>query len=574
MAMRTVAVFLGVLGKSAASSNYFATDADPFLGKVVASRAFVRAEIETALRNASLRNVGHEEDKLEQRLDALLGQLRPVYSVLPKNTYARLGSAGVRYLLHRHFLRRHAWRVHGLAPSGGSWSAPFPMRTLAVWAPAELQKIVADHLNGRGMRLREVAVLALMLENRVHAEAVDILQAIWRAHDLRPDEKISASLMATIVAEHARYHIAYSSGTDDSKLKALSLEKLAQAWDDTVYPGWPSTQKLLTEFQKSVTRGAEAEFGFAVGEQIVMRFIRGFGVSQDEECQNLKRDLVKLESSREGRVDLRRFHAAATNQQGVGFIETADYLRQIGALDESTGSQDVIIPNYINGPSNTLFSGRHFSVACLDECEDLLGHVERRVGGPVATVSELLSIVRSLPPKGHVEPRALDDALVRHLHEVAELHAGVVPLHGRLFALWMHHAYPRDCPYPSIAGTTMPLLPEEYEAQTHLPPKVSDAELALAAQELAARPLLAQSDAAPLALPWDLEEDAFERKEGVDFEDALPILVAGAFSCILLLGSLVVAKCRSKRGAVDPSRLLDVDGTGPQGASEPSEAAS
>merc|ERR1711957_147436 len=44
--------------------------------------------------------------------------------------------------------------------------------------------------------------------------------------------------------------------------------------------------------------------------------------------------------------------------------------------------------------------------------------------------------------------RTLSAALVKRLREVAEPNGGLVPLHDRLFAWWMHFAYPQECPYP------------------------------------------------------------------------------------------------------------------------------
>jgi len=51
-------------------------------------------------------------------------------------------------------------------------------------------------------------------------------------------------------------------------------------------------------------------------------------------------------------------------------------------------------------------------------------------------------------------PRALSTTLNSRLEDIAKEHGGQVQLHGRLFAQWMHHAYPRECPYPHISGTT------------------------------------------------------------------------------------------------------------------------
>jgi hypothetical protein len=41
--------------------------------------------------------------------------------------------------------------------------------------------------------------------------------------------------------------------------------------------------------------------------------------------------------------------------------------------------------------------------------------------------------------------------LADKLQAIADRHSGLVPLHGRLFAQWMHYAFPSECPYPHIA---------------------------------------------------------------------------------------------------------------------------
>jgi len=316
-------------------------------------------------------------------------------------------------------------------------------------------------------------------------------------------------------------------------------------------------KSLLLDIQDRVTRNRGDKLNFQVGEQIVMRFIGQFGALQNEECFNLKRDLVKMESSTPGRVDIQRFHASgAKGDGGVGFIETASYLRRLGALDESVkNSQTVIIPNYINGPSNYISSGRHFSVVCKDECEDLFGHIERRVGGPEATASEVLAIVMGLSPReGSV---VLDDTVVSHLQEIAEVHGGKVPLHGRLFALWLHHVYPRDCPYPALAGTTSPIDWKEFESETHLPSAETLEEMEEDAAQVEAGALFSESIPSPL--PWDLQEDLLGEKavNRNRFQGALPITLAGAFAILLLLVS--AARSRTRVGVVDPAGFLDVD---------------
>jgi len=114
----------------------------------------------------------------------------------------------------------------------------------------------------------------------------------------------------------------------------------------------------------------------------------------------------------------------------------------------------VIIPNYVNAHTNCIASSGMFSVCCLSECEGLFGHLEREVAEPEATPERLLEIVANLPSATVQAPRVLPEILRSRLHDIAIHHgAGRVPLHGRLFTQWMHHAYPLECPYPHMPGT-------------------------------------------------------------------------------------------------------------------------
>merc|ERR1719160_306124 len=51
------------------------------------------------------------------------------------------------------------------------------------------------------------------------------------------------------------------------------------------------------------------------------------------------------------------------------------------------------------------------------------------------------------------------------LNEVAQVHDGNVPLHGRLVAQWLHFTFPNECPYPHEAGTISPKTPAEWRTE-------------------------------------------------------------------------------------------------------------
>merc|ERR1719188_1051034 len=95
-----------------------------------------------------------------------------------------------------------------------------------------------------------------------------------------------------------------------------------------------------------------------------------------------------------------------------------------------------------------------------------MGHLERSIAAPTATPAQIAELVAGLRSDSVDAPRVLPALLVSRLGEIADHHYGVVPLHGRLFAQWMHHAYPLECPYPHAAGTTQPLTPDEWMTES------------------------------------------------------------------------------------------------------------
>merc|ERR1719237_1253156 len=52
---------------------------------------------------------------------------------------------------------------------------------------------------------------------------------------------------------------------------------------------------------------------------------------------------------------------------------------------------------------------------------------------------------------------------------IAQQHGGHVPLHGRLFAQWMNHAFPNECPQPRAPGVAeAPMTHDEWRARRNM----------------------------------------------------------------------------------------------------------
>lgn len=160
------------------------------------------------------------------------------------------------------------------------------------------------------------------------------------------------------------------------------------------------------------------------------------------------------------------------------FSEHVDYLRYVGALDESDPHNlRVIIPNYINNPSNCVASSSYYSVCCVDECENILGHIERELCAPDATVAQIVALWVSLPATVNITSRTLSPALMSRLEDIAAHSGGHIHLHGRLLAQWLHYAFPQECAYPHVKGTTAPLKLEDWKDETGFEPIATEEEM-------------------------------------------------------------------------------------------------
>merc|ERR1719361_387172 len=207
-------------------------------------------------------------------------------------------------------------------------------------------------------------------------------------------------------------------------------------------------------------------FSFWASSQIVEDLALSYGQWQDAECRRMKSELVKLDPDNTGRVPLSTFYSQPKNAV-YQFVESVDYLREVGAYEEfSVGGPSVRIVNYILSPTNCISTSSFLSVCCLSNCGQLMGEVEHMVQAPTASPQVLLGIVGNLSLVNYDGEQVVTSELKAKLHSVAAHHAGTVPLHGRLFAQWMHFAFPLECPYPHVVEDSMILSPASLGSQS------------------------------------------------------------------------------------------------------------
>jgi hypothetical protein len=213
---------------------------------------------------------------------------------------------------------------------------------------------------------------------------------------------------------------------------------------------WAELEKFERE---AVARYQGQEmFSFETVGKIVRDMALAFGKWQNSECVAMKSTLMQLDKEGGGRVLLDDFHAQP-NHSAYQFTESADFLRRAGALDDrlQDGQAQVLIPNYVLGPSNCIAPSEYYSVCCLNECDGLMNELELKVQTPQWPPQRLLELVADTPSSSVEVPRKLPSSLAEDLTAIAERNEGAVPLHSADFQRWLHRAYPHECPLPTPA---------------------------------------------------------------------------------------------------------------------------
>jgi len=441
----------------------------------------------------------------EARLGRLEEALRPIFAVLPKNASGKVGAPAARYALHRLFVQLHGWQVQGLEPAGERWAGASPAEALGGRVPGQVRDLFEQRLGGRGLDLHELGVLAASLEHRIHGEALGRLRLAYAATGRQPEGAALPGPEATEVM-HA-YLAAYLVGANASSLPPQRLARVLGKMKQ-FYPNWPEALRFLEAVRQEVAPGP-GPFPFERVSAVVEEAGERFGRWQDLECRELKAELLALEEAPgSGRVRLADFYRSALHEGKWQFSEGPEYLRQLGALDDSEPEVlRVIIPNYVNGPSNCIAASSYYGICCIDECEALLGQLERALGAPTAGPEELAQLVAALPSASLPANRTLAPGLLRRLGEVAEHHGGRVPLHGRLFLQWLHLAYPRECPYPHVSGTTRPLGEGQYAKAAGRRAKATEEEMQQHIEAAHGARAAALDDEGLCSSMWSMEEE-------------------------------------------------------------------
>merc|ERR1719379_3057076 len=454
----TTSLFVKVLCFLAVALGCFA---DSFLARIPLEK--VPEELKRRLLGEIEAVLGSEHrDGAETRFAPIENMLRPTFDAMPKNSFGKLDHAGVRYVLHRLFVQRHRWVINGQGSGDVASGSVLPAQALQNRVPEIVQELFEQRTSIHGSSLHEVALLAATLEHLVKNELSEKLGGVYKARNVSVNNSITEMQAEDFIS---LYMMGFIRGLD---MNELSLDQVAWVEENInqLYPPWLATRQFLQKITREVAPNT-AQLSFTDVAGIVAEIGDRFAEWQDSQCHVMKNMLLEIEDGGSGRVKLGDFYGAAINKGWYQFTETINYLRQIGTLDESDSSNPrVIIPNYVSGLSNCIARTQYYSVCCLDDCEPLFYKLEQELGKPEPTPAEVIAIVEKMPSATVTANRQISTQLRSRLNEIAQHHNGVIPMHGRLFAQWMHLVYPRECNYPHLSGTTYRKTMEEWEKET------------------------------------------------------------------------------------------------------------
>lgn len=394
---------------------------------------------------------------------AIQAAILPMWQSLPRSSLGRVDWKTLRYVAHRYFMQQSSVVVRGFEPSllvNGSITGAAEI--LSKQVPAHVDLLLGQGHSSSGFSLEDSAMFIGALEQLIFDSEIQLLEHAY--YDQTSLTHLSSSqdeLQKILEVYVARWLI----NEDEETLTEVMNDRSLMS---EVIPNWNALKEFIEGRIRTLAfaRAQSPQVGhgqslfhgsysFSDAHQIAGSLTRTFQSFWQSECENMKQQLVSKDPDATGRVPIGDFYGDGSDEQWH-FGEASGYLADLGALDmtDKTRGVQVLIPNYLQAASNCIMSGSHYLVCCQNECEGILGEIEANISAPLATPEEILAVVNPLrlEESGGPQPRKRRAALAARLERLAEASEGRVPLHSRLFAQWLHYAFPRECPFPHKAG--------------------------------------------------------------------------------------------------------------------------
>jgi hypothetical protein len=431
------------------------------------------------LRGALGSMLGCGEDGPQADLDAIEKRLLPIWNSLPKKLFGRIERPSLRYMVHRYFMGTSSLVVRGFERSQPvNMSLVGSADGISVMVPAYVEAVLeSQHAEVHGFDLKDAVHVVAMLKKLIADADGMVLEQAYADLGKSTQEPIGLHGLLDVL----RNYLANWLMKDDP----VALERFRRDPSklDVEFPHW----NRIVAFRDGVVqsfdfkrfrnaKGLTRSYTFSDVREIVSSITSSFAFYWDDLCIEMRDQLISMDTHHTGRVPLRMFYSKPLSLEWR-FAESEDYLRELGALDETSrfhSGKEVIIPNYLSAASNCAIATEHYQLCCTDPCDAIFSELEVAIGGPAAPPEQIMELIGNM---SNAHSRELDEeeapqlrgSLQRQLEQIAATHPlGLIPVHGRLFAQWLHYVFPRECPFPHKTGSTSQVRPSGFTGGNYI----------------------------------------------------------------------------------------------------------
>jgi len=469
----------------AAATGAVASAGDP--GRVAGSAAaarFLRAqppsELGADLQQALSEALGVGFRIHGGRVLAAQVGLEPMWRTMAKDSQGRVDRRSLRYMVQRYFRQRYHISIVGMETlQVKSSSSAAEAKLLAELTPNFVRSLLEGTSAEAGFSLEDTAALIAVMERLIEDAGHEQLEASYKARGLDITDLLTRYQLLDVM-KHYMVRWLYGENLKGIAKKEANRTRLEETmnneWKDFMLLAKGHVLAFEHQHSYAVASGRvhgsglreawnplRPLFSFADAQVVISGISAEFGHFWETECESLTQVLSTMDRRGTGRVSLSSFHTKALEGQWH-FTESAAYLRQLGVLEESSvfhGPQ-VLSSNYMQSANSCVVTQKHFRVCCASPCQDFYTDLEVAIGAPEGAPEVVLAIVSNFT-------YGLDDATPRitkklkaQLQEIAQANHGKIPLHGRLFAQWLHFVFPSECPFPHKSNSVSGLSPKEF----------------------------------------------------------------------------------------------------------------
>jgi len=415
-----------------------------FLGGGRTARISLIGKDEFQSAMETVQGCGNPDGEID--LPAIRNLLEPIWKTMPKSG-DRVDFTQLRYLAHRYFMQKSSILIRGFERTANVTHSMNRVSGL-------LNTQVTD---AKMYSLEDVTSMVAAMNQLILSEEAELLTRAFERHGSQVSDHVSLEQIHRIMETYIIYWMVDKRSQEIAVVRGGAIEAMIPGWRQIIM----MMQGEFTRIQHNRDQLHNVQVGqgryimnrlwsWDDAHRVAESITNSFSSFWDAQCADIKDRLVELDKSKSGRVRLADFYNSGNWQ----FAEAENYLRDQGSLDETGGrGPQVIVPNYLQGASNCIVSNRdHYMVCCRNECEDILSEIENEVGAPTATVEQILTLAEGVTDLDDQAPR-LKGKILNQLQQIADSHNGVVPLHGRLFAQWLHYTFPHQCAFPHKSGS-------------------------------------------------------------------------------------------------------------------------